>query len=68
MRIKVTKRGVIVPKKLLEGVDEVEVRKEHNVIIILPVRPDDPILELGKYPIIDEIDDASINHDHYLYS
>jgi hypothetical protein len=31
---------------LLEGIDEVEIRKEQNVIVVVPVTTDDPILVL----------------------
>jgi hypothetical protein len=30
-------------------------------------RGKDPILELGKHPIDDDVTDASINHDRHLY-
>ena len=67
MRTKVTEHGVLIPKLLLEGIDEVEIRKEQNVIILVPVTANDPMLELGKQPITLDVDDASVNHDRYLY-
>lgn len=67
MKVKVTKQGIIVPKTLLEGIDEVEVRKQQDVIVITPVSVEDPILSLGSTPVIDSIVDASINHDQYIY-
>jgi hypothetical protein len=67
MRTKVTEHGVLIPKMLLEGIDEVEIRKEQNVIVVVPVTADDPILGLGKQPITLDVDDASVNHDRYLY-
>jgi hypothetical protein len=67
MRTKVTEHGVLIPKNLLEGIDEVEIRKERNVIIVVPVMADDPILDLGRQPITIDVDDASVSHDHYLY-
>ncbi len=67
MRAKVTQEGIIIPKRLLEGVDEVEIRQERNVILIVPVGKADPILTLGTEPISLEMEDASLNHDHYLY-
>ena len=67
MRTKVTEHGVLIPKLLLEGIDEVEIRKEQNVIIVVPVTANDPMLELGKQPITLDVDDASVNHDRYLY-
>jgi len=30
--------------------------------------PPDPIFQLGTQPILDDVTDASINHDRYLYS
>ena len=67
MRTKVTENGVVIPKHLLEGVDEVEIRKEHDVIVVLPVTNGDPIRGLGKMPIVSDVDDASVRHDQYLY-
>ena len=67
MRTKVTEHGVLIPKLLLEGIDEVEIRKEQNVIVVVPVTADDPIPWLGKQPIALDVDDPSVNHDRYLY-
>lgn len=53
---------------MLEGIDEVEIRKEENMLFILPVIANDPILELGTQPIVGDVSDASLNHDHYLYN
>ena len=52
---------------MLKGVKEVEIRQENGVIVIVPLAVEDPILEFGKDPIEDEITDASVNHDKYLY-
>lgn len=65
MKTKVTERGVIVPKKFLKGIKEVEIRKERDLVLVVPV-VDDPIFQLGSQPISDEIEDASDNHDAYL--
>ena len=67
MKAKVTKEGVLVPKKLLKGIEEVEIRKENGLILVVPLT-DDPILQLGSAPVEDEIEDASENHDRYIYS
>jgi hypothetical protein len=67
MRTKVTEQGLLIPKQWLEGVDEVEIRKEQNVLLIVPVA-DDPILQLGRQPIVCDVDDVSEHHDRYLYS
>jgi len=67
MRAKVTERGILIPKSLLEGVSEVEISKEQNLIIVKPVTAGDPILDLGTQPIVLDVEDASVNHDRYLY-
>jgi len=66
MKTKVTEQGVMVPKKFLKGIKEVEIRKDDGVILVVPVS-EDPILALGSQPIADEITDASEHHDRYLY-
>ena len=67
MKTKVTERGVIVPKKFLKGIKEVEIRKDNSVILVVPVT-ENPIFALGTQPIADKISDASEHHDTYLYS
>ncbi|HEV7234880.1 MAG TPA: hypothetical protein VGN15_01785 [Ktedonobacteraceae bacterium] len=47
MGSKVTKEGVLIPKRLLEGIDEVDIRKEDGAILVVPVSGSDPIFELG---------------------
>jgi hypothetical protein len=67
MRTKVTENGVLIPKGWLEGVDEVDIQKTQNTIIVVPVQAEDPILNLGKQPILLDVEDASLHHDRYLY-
>jgi len=67
MRTEVTDQGLLIPKRLLEGVKEVEIRKENNMILVIPLPSDDPILQLGTEPITDDVTDASVNHDRYIY-
>jgi hypothetical protein len=67
MRTKVTENGVLIPKAMLEGIDEVDIQKAQNMIIVVPVQADDPIVNLGKHPIRLDVKDASVNHDRYLY-
>lgn len=66
LKIKVTEQGVLVPKEFLKGIKEVEIRREHNQVVIVPVE-DDPILGLGSQPTDDDVKDASENHDAYIY-
>ena len=67
MRTKVTKNGVQIPKTWLEGNEEVEIQKAQNVIIVVSAQADDPIRSLGTEPILLDVEDASLNHDRYLY-
>ena len=68
MRIKVTENGVLIPKMWLEGIDEVDIQQTPGMILVVPVQENDPILNLGKQPILLDVEDASINHDQYLYN
>lgn len=67
MKAKVTDKGVVIPKKYLEGISEVEIKKENGFIMVIPITDDDPILELGKNPVVCGVSDASEDHDKYLY-
>lgn len=66
MRAKVSEQGVLIPKQWLEGVDEVDIRRERNLILIEPVAETDPVLSLGTRPIVVDVGDASLHHDRYL--
>lgn len=66
MRTKVTEDGVLLPKQWFEGINEVEIRREHNLILIEPIAETDPIFSLGTHPIVDDVEDASLHHDRYL--
>lgn len=67
MKLKVTSEGVIIPKDLLEGYEEVEIRRQNGFILVVPTAKRDPILDLGKHPVIVGVSDASEHHDKYLY-
>lgn len=72
MNIKVTSRGVTIPRRLLGEATEVEVRREEGRIIVVPVAEkadlkDEPLYELGSDPEEFGITDASVNHDKYLH-
>lgn len=66
MKVQVTKEGVTIPKALLEGIYAVEIRRENDVITVVPLK-NDPILGLGSQPVKGNITDASENHDTHLY-
>lgn len=67
MRVKVTDEGVLIPRALLEGVEEVEIREENNLIVVEPVPVADPIFEFGTDPVAIGVSDAAEHHDRYLY-
>lgn len=68
MRVRVTEAGVNIPKKMLMGVAEVEIRKENSILVVIPKVKEDPIFKLGSNPVNCGAPDASENHDHYLYT
>ena len=67
MKTKVTKNGVNVPLQMLEGAEEVEIRKEKGRVIVIPLAKQDPIVSLGDNPVPCNASDASEQHDIYLY-
>jgi virulence-associated protein VagC len=66
MKTKVTEQGVLVPKKFFKGVEEVEIRQENGLVVVVPLTAD-PIFQLGSQPIPDEVADAAEEHDKYIY-
>jgi len=42
MRAKVSEQGVLILKQWLEGINEVDIRRERNLILIEPVTGSDP--------------------------
>ena len=67
MRSKVTEQGVTLPKQWFPGVAEVEIQREEDRVVVVPVRGDDSITGLGRNPIEVDVNDAAANHDRYLY-
>ena len=63
MKTRVTENGVVVPKDFLQGVEEDEIQKTDNVIVIVPTIKSDPILALGENPVECGVPDASERHD-----
>ncbi len=67
MKTEVTEQGITIPKQFLGDAKEVEIRREKNYILVIPLAGEDPILRFGKNPVSDDVTDASENHDEYIY-
>jgi hypothetical protein len=67
MKVKVSESGLVIPRRLLKGVKEVEVRRQNGLLIIVPIHPKDPIFEIGKHPVKSGVSDGSVEHDKYIY-
>ena len=68
MRARVDQSGLLIPKSLLEGFDDVEIIQEKQIITIIPWRGD-PIRNLSRNSLdADETNASDHHHDDYLYS
>jgi hypothetical protein len=67
MRTKVSEDGLMIPKELLEGITEVDIRKQNGIIVVVPTGKEDPIYDIGRNPVKLGIPDASENLDKYIY-
>ncbi|MCY7345076.1 MAG: hypothetical protein LH614_02560 [Pyrinomonadaceae bacterium] len=67
MKTDVTEQGINIPKQFFGGAKEVEIRREKNYILVIPLSGEDPILRFGRNPVSDDVSDASENHDEYIY-
>lgn len=68
MRTQVTENGIMIPRSMLEGVDEVEIKQDGKRVVVIPISEEDPIFRFGKNPVKDSITDASVNLDKYIYT
>ncbi len=67
MKARVTEEGVVIPKKFLKGVKEVEIRQEGDVVVVFPKSKEDSLFKLGRNPVACNAPDASENLDEYIY-
>ena len=69
MKAMVGNRGVLIPRHMLRGVKEVDIRKQGRNIVVEPsAREFDPIFDLGKTPVRAGVDNGAENHDAHLYN
>lgn len=66
MTAKVTEQGIVIPKEMLGMMDEVEIEKLNGIVVVRPITASDPLWDLGNDPVIEDISDASVNHDQYI--
>ena len=59
--------GVVIPKRLLKGVTEVEIRQAGDVVVVFPKSKEDSLFKLGRNPVACNTPDASENLDKYIY-
>lgn len=81
MRVKVTEKGLLIPREVAErvlaGSGEAEVIEEPGRLLVKPADnaggraaedKEDPILKLGRDPVRTGVRDGSEHHDRYLYT
>jgi hypothetical protein len=69
MKATVLKEGLLIPKKLLRGIKEVELKWEKGKILVEPTKmEEDTIFALGTNPGRSGLKDASLRHDEYVYT
>ena len=69
MKATVLDNGVLIPKRLLRGVAQVDIRKEKagRIVITPQTAPVDPLLGLGSNPVKSRLRNGAAKHDKYLY-
>ena len=59
--------GVLIPRRMLRGVKEVEIRKDGRNIVVEPAaRGSDPVFGLGEHPVRSGVVDGAEHHDAHL--
>jgi hypothetical protein len=61
MRIKVTENGLLIPKDLLTGITEVDIRKQNGVIVVIPAGEDGPIDGTGR----EQVSQSDAKHSQF---
>lgn len=68
MKASVLDNGVLILKRLLRGVAQVDIRKEKagRIVITPQVAPADPILGLGSSPVKSRLRNGAAKHDKLI--
>ena len=68
MKATVGNEGILIPKDMLEGAEEVDILKEHDRIVLIPNKlHTDPIFKMGKHPVDTGLTNGAERHDQHLY-
>ncbi len=68
MKAIVSGTGVQIPRRMLRGVKEVEIREDGRNIIVRPAASEsDPLFGLGQHPVRTGVTDGAEHHDAHLY-
>ena len=68
MKAIVSGNGVLIPRRMLRGVKEVEIRQDGRTIVAQPAaRESDPLFGLGEHPVRSGVADGAEHHDTHLY-
>ena len=68
MKAVVGDAGVLIPRRMLRGVKEVEIRKQGRNIVVEPAeRETDPVFGLGEHPVRSGARDGAESHDAHVY-
>ncbi|MCY7276932.1 MAG: hypothetical protein LH702_25185 [Phormidesmis sp. CAN_BIN44] len=67
MKVKVTEEGLVIPKELLEGIQEFEIRKENHQLVLIPtVEPDPMPLDFRQSAGLGQDIWQSVNVEQYI--
>ncbi len=67
MKVRVTEQGLMIPKELLEGIQEFEIRKENHQIVLIPtVEPDPMLLDFRQSAGLGQDIWQSVNVEQYI--
>jgi len=68
MKVIVTGTGVLIPRRMLRGVKEVEIRQDGRNVVVQPAASEnDPLFGLGQHPVRTGVADGAEHHDAHLY-
>ena len=68
MKAIVTGPGVLIPRRMLRGVKEVEIRQDGRNVVVQPAASEsDPLFGLGQHAVRTGVAGGAEHHDAHLY-